>query len=239
MFKDLEIAGVEPSSMLERPGYISAIIFLNGCNFRCPFCHNPDLVLKNPDIKPYPLKEVLKLLKQKKGWVDSVILSGGEPTIYKEIPQFIKKVKDMGFSMGIHTNGTNPEMIKKLTDRNLLSYLAMDLKNDQQDYAKTAGLKKINFFNIQKTLNIIKSLDREKIETIVRITVVPGLIDRENIKKMGGLLKGIKKVSLQQFRPVNCLDKNFEKIKPYDKLELNKMADILEQTVEEVERGFI
>ena len=237
--ENIKIAGLEPSSMLEREGYISAIVFLMGCNFKCPFCHNPELIKdEKGEIVFYPISELLKDLYKKKGWVDNVILTGGEPTLYSNLDEFIKEIKKMGFDVGIHTNGTNPDLLKKLIDEKLLSYIAMDIKSSEEKYAETVGLKKININKIKRSIELIKKA-KDNSDIVFRTTVVPGLVDMEDIKGIGELLKGAKVASLQQFRPMKCLDKKYEKLEPYNVQHLHKMADMLENYVEEVKREYI
>ena len=251
MFSRIKIGGVEPGSLLERPGLISAIVFLKNCNFRCPYCHNPELVFNDKAVPDYPAEELFKLLKQKKGWVDSVIFTGGEPSLYPDLPKLIKAVKELGVEPGIHTNGSNPEMLAALLKADLLNYIAMDVKNHQEKYFKTIGLEKLNrieksenfakdemWKKIAKSIELIKKAPK-KIETIFRITVAPGLVEEADIVKIGQLIKGAPKASIQQFRPIKCLDKSFEKLKPYPKEVLEKMADELEKFVGQVEREFL
>ncbi|MBD3238536.1 MAG: anaerobic ribonucleoside-triphosphate reductase activating protein [Candidatus Moranbacteria bacterium] len=235
----LQIGGLEPASMLERKGNISSIIFVLGCNYRCGFCHNPELVFNTKgEIQPYPHQEVLKILKSKKNWIDSVIFTGGEPTIYQGLPNFMHKVKNLDLSIGLHTNGTNPKMIEEILEQNLLDYLAMDVKNHLAKYTQTVGLEKINLDSIKQSIQLVLQT-QDQIQTVFRTTVVPNLIQKKDLPKIGRLIKGAKKACLQQFRPLRCLDKKFEKIQPYDKLVLDQMADILEQYVETVDRDYL
>ncbi|MBU2025376.1 MAG: anaerobic ribonucleoside-triphosphate reductase activating protein [Patescibacteria group bacterium] len=237
MFESVKIAGVEPASMLERPGFISSIVFLQGCNFRCPFCHNPELISSKEKITPFPYKEFLNILNNKKHWVDSVIFTGGEPSLYPELPALIAKIKEMGFETGIHTNGTNPAMLKSLLKNNLIDYVALDVKNTPAKYLKTIGRKTQNLDPIFKSIELTLKAP-QNVDTIFRTTIVPGLIEPGDIRKIGQLIKGAKKASLQQFRPIKCFNQEYEKITPYDSQTLNKMADILKNYVKEVEREF-
>ena len=238
MFESIKVGGLEPASMLEQPGLISAVVFLMGCNFRCPFCHNPELLSGSKKVALYPIPELLADIFKKKGWVDSVVFTGGEPTLYRELPDLMKKIKAEGFEIGIHTNGTNPAMLKKLLKENVLSYLAMDIKNSEEKYVRTAGKKKIDFDSIKKSIKEVKNANPE-VNTVFRITIVPGLVDTEDIEKIGKLIKGARKISIQQFRSLKCVDKKYEEIKPYEVEALHEMADIMEEYVEEVDREFI
>ncbi len=238
MFKNIKIGGIEPASMLERPGFISAIVFLLGCNFRCPFCHNPELVTTTEEITLYPTEEVLKMLKAKKGWVDSVIFTGGEPTLHPGLPLLIKEVRKMGFQAGLHTNGTNPAMLKDLLAEDLLSYVAMDVKNRPAKYGETVGIKDFDVEPVKENVRLMLNAKPE-VDTIFRTTAVPDLVTEEDIEEIGKWIKGGKKAALQQFRTLKCIDKEYEKKTPYSKETLNRMADTLEKYVDQVEREFI
>jgi pyruvate formate lyase activating enzyme len=237
-FKNIKVGGIEPVSMLERPGFISSIIFLAGCNFRCPFCHNPELVTKVDEITLYPIEEIFKILKAKQGWVDSVIFTGGEPTLHSELPLFIEEVRKMGFQTGLHTNGTNPAMLRELLTNDLLDYVAMDVKNSLTKYGETVGMKNFNVGPIKENIKLMLAA-KPAVDTIFRTTVVPDLVTLDDIKEIGKLIKGGKRAALQQFRPLKCVDEDYEKKIPYSKAVLGKMADVLEKYVTKVEREFI
>ncbi|MHA1127104.1 MAG: anaerobic ribonucleoside-triphosphate reductase activating protein [Candidatus Heimdallarchaeota archaeon] len=225
----LEIKGYRQSSLLEWPGLIADSIFLAGCNFRCPYCHNPDLVALDI-VESYDINEVLAELEKraKTKWLDGVSVTGGEPTMSKRLPEFLKIIKGMGLKAKIDTNGSFPDVVQKLIDEELISYIAMDIKAIPEKYHLAAG-KKVDIKPIKKTIAIIinSGIDHE-----FRTTVVPTIVDVENdISKIAKMIKGAKRYYLQQFRPVRCYDKEFEKLVPYN-------LGLLEEAVEKIKTKF-
>jgi len=229
----MKIGGLQKLTLVDYPNKIAATVFLTGCNFKCGFCHNPSLVdakeMKNqPEI---PEKEFFKFLKSKQGLVDGICITGGEPTINSDLPEFIKKIKKLNFSIKLDTNGNNPEVLKKLIEEKLLNFVAMDIKTSLDKYEKAVNTK-INLENIKKSVEIIKN---SGIDYEFRTTVVPGIVDREDIEKIGQWLKGAKKFALQQFRNQKVLNKEFEKVVPYWDDTLKEFEKILEKYIDRVE----
>lgn len=235
----MEIAGYLKTSLIEWPGKITSVIFTSGCNFRCPFCHNADLVLNK---KPFLIKvsEVLVDLEKRKKWTDAVVVTGGEPTLQPDLDLFLQKCKNLGFLTMVHTNGTNPLVISKLLGKKLVDSWAMDLKGDFENYEKFTGIK-TEVENIKKSLQLIA---KNKSEFELRTTVVPRLHNRKNLAKLAGQLKKeienfkLKTVNyrwfLQQFQPINCLDKKYLKIVPYSKQDLEKIYQDLQKIIPEI-----
>jgi len=220
----LPIKGILPMTTVDYKGKIASTIFLQGCNFRCPFCHNPELVLISDAgatdstlLKP---DEVIYFLKENKEWVDAVCISGGEPTIHKGLPEFISQLKKAGFSVKIQTNGTNPKMLKKLIDEKLLDYISMDIKAPIEKYELFAGAK-LNKESIKESAALIMA---SGIEYSFHTTVSPEL-NLSDIKQIGIWLSGAKTYYLQQFRPEKTLDPEYGKKIPRSTEELNEMAD--------------
>jgi len=222
----ISIGGLQKNSLIDYPGLVSCIIFCNGCNFRCGFCHNKDLVLpdKRREIKQ---EKIFDFLKKRQGLIDGVVVTGGEPTIYKSLPDFFKKIKDLGYLLKLDTNGTSPDMLKQLIKKDLVDFIAMDIKASFENYSKAAGVEDINVENIKKSIEIIKGFDNHEFRT----TVVPGIVNKEEIKKIGEIVKGAKKHALQQFRPKNTLKKEFSELKPFKKDKLKEFKKILDKQV--------
>ncbi len=235
----MNIGGLEKFSLIDYPGKICAVIFLSGCNFRCGFCHNPQLV--DPKlIKTQPVmseKEALDFLKTRKGKLDGVCITGGEPTVWKNLEKFILKVKRLGLLVKLDTNGTDPKLVKKLIKSGLVDYFAIDIKNSPAKYGKTAGVN-VRVGDIEKSLKLIA---RHNIPLELRTTVVSNLHileDIEAIKKWLLDLDVADKICLyaiQQFRSGNNLKEEFKNIAPYEENELQKMADILRTIIKKVE----
>ena len=199
------IGGLEKLSLIDFPGEIATVVFTKSCNFRCHFCYNPMLVLANGEGESENMEEdyslisendLLLFLSDRAGKISGVVITGGEPTLHNDLPEFIKKIRKMGLKVKLDTNGTNPEMIKKLIKENLLDYIAMDIKAPLDDYEKVVGLP-IEKNEIIKSIKIIKS---SKLPYEFRSTLVPGLHDKNDILKMSKELAGSKKWFLQKFK---------------------------------------
>lgn len=237
----MQIGGLQKFSLIDYPGKISAVVFLCGCNFRCGFCHNSELVILEL-LKVQPKideKEFFDFLGERRGKLDGVCITGGEPTIWQDLPEFIGKIKALGFLVKLDTNGTNPEMVKKLIDLNLVDHFAIDIKNSPDKYKQTVNAN-INLTDIEKTLKIIAT---HNVPLELRTTAVPGLISREDFVKIKewlevlGVLEKALLYAIQQFRPLKTLNKEFEKIKPYSEEELREIGKVLKGKVEMEIRG--
>lgn len=212
------IGGLQKFTLIDYPNKLAATVFLTGCNFRCPWCYSSELVLLEK-IKEQPKiseKEFFDFLNLRKGFLEGVVICGGEPCLNKDLPNFVKKIKKAGYAVKIDTNGSNPNMLKNLIDKKLIDYVAMDVKTqsyDQKDksYNRITGVK-INLNKIKKSIKLIKD---SNIDYEFRTTVVPGLHKKHDIVQIARELSPAKKYYLQSFRPEKTLDPKFEKIKPY------------------------
>ena len=230
------IASYLKTSLIEWPDKIASIIFTPGCNFRCPFCHNASLV-KNSGLSLIAEDKVLADLKKRKTWIDAVVVTGGEPTLQVDLYKFLRKVKKMALSTMIHTNGTGSESVSRLLKERLLDYIAMDLKGDFEDYARYTGNVEPQMSKVKSSMELIVG---SGVEYEFRTTVVPGLHDLENLKRLANELKNIihntkykiqPRWYLQQFQPKNNLDKKFLKIKPYSKEEMENFQRHLQKII--------
>ena len=223
------IKGLEKQTVLDYPDKLACTIFTFGCNFRCGFCHNPELVVDDgrTEIKQ---EEILKFLNERKDFLDGVCITGGEPTMNKDLLEFISKIKEMGFAVKLDTNGSNPEMLRELIDKKLVDYIAMDIKAPLEKYAAVAN-SKVNADDIQKSVDLIRNFPDYEF----RITVVPGLFDEEDAKKIGEWLKGSKNFYIQQFRGIKTLDKSFVGKEPFSKLELGVLCNVMKPFFERCE----
>jgi len=209
----MKIGGLQKLTLIDYPGRLAATIFLCGCNFHCPWCYSSELVLPEK-IKNQPKiseKEFFKFLKERKKLLDGLVLCGGEPSINKKLPAFIKKIKKLGYSVKLDTNGSNPKMLKKLIDEKLIDYVAMDIKASKEKYNKSTGVK-VNLKKIQKSIDILK---KGEVDYEFRSTIVPSFHTKEDIIEMAKWIRGAKRYYLQNFRPEKTIDPKFEKIKPY------------------------
>ncbi len=212
----MEIAGFQRVSLIDYPGRMATLLFVTGCNMRCPFCHNADLVLKNyKKLTVYPEQEVLQKLKESKAFVDAVQISGGEPTLWSDLPQFIRKCKKLGFSVKLDTNGTNPAMVEKLLKEKQLDYVAMDIKAplNNERYSKSIGVKSDAL--LEKINQTIDLLLNSKIDYEFRTTLVPGLVSVSDVMDIAVRIRNANAYYLQQFKSANTLDPALRRVEPY------------------------
>ena len=228
----MEFKGFIKTSVIEYPGKIVSVAFVGGCNFRCPFCQNPDLVLNSQSLPSISEKEVIDHLLSRRKWLDGLVITGGEPMLEKDLPNFLSKIKKEGFLVEIETNGTNPGMLRDLVKRSLIDYLALDIKApfEWEKYSKAAGIVDENLFG--KVKESVKILSGSNIDYELRTTVVPGLVDQEDLISIARSFGNVKKYVLQQFVPKITLDKQYEKIKPYSKDKLEEMKEKIADYVE-------
>ena len=220
----MEIGGLQKLTLIDYPGRIAATVFIIGCDFRCPFCYSPELVLpeKIKNQPRIPEKDFFDFLKERKGLLEGIVLCGGEPTLYGELPDFCKKIKKLGYLVKLDTNGSNPEMLKKLISGKLIDYVAMDVKAQKEKYSETTGVK-VDIKKIEESINVLKN---NKIDFEFRTTVVPTFHTQEDIFKIAQWIRPAQKYYLQNFRPEKTLDPKFEKIKPHPQeylLEIQKV----------------
>lgn len=196
-FRQMIIAGLQKHTLIDYPGKVAATIFISGCNFKCPFCHNPELVLPEEikKGKELPLKEVFAFLEERKGFLDGVVICGGEPTIHSDLDNFIFKIKKMGFLIKLDTNGYNPEMLEKLIDKKLVDYIAMDIKASKEKYNKLAGAR-VDLQKIEQSIGLLKNRAKDY---EFRTTLVPGMIEKEDILKIVLWIAPAKKYVIQNF----------------------------------------
>ena len=218
----VEIKGYIPSSLLDYPGKICSVIFLPNCNFRCPFCQNPDLINKPDKIPNIEPKKIFEHLKSRRKWLDGVCITGGEPCLHKGLPEFLLEVKKLRFLVKLDTNGANTKMLKELIEKKLIDYIAMDVKAPLKDYDKVAKVK-VNKKNIQESINLIK---KSKVDYEFRTTVIPKFTGKKEIEEIGKWLKGSKRYCIQQFRPLITLDESFMNEKIYTPKELKELAEV-------------
>jgi pyruvate formate lyase activating enzyme len=200
----MKIGGIQKVSLIDFPGKISTVVFTQGCNFRCEFCHNPSLVL--PEMFDHVIDDgdVLSFLESRKGLIDGVVLSGGEPTIQVDLCQFIEKIKKMGFLVKLDTNGTNPDVLSDLYSKNLLDYVAMDIKHVLEKYSIIVG-KNVDIQKIQQSISIIinSGVDYE-----FRTTIVPKFHSVDDIKQIVRLIDGANCFVFQEFVPDHAINHN-------------------------------
>ena len=199
----MKIGGFAPVTLLDYPGKVAATVFSVGCNFCCPFCHNPELVLPASGLEAgggeFKSKEerLFKFLKKRQGKLDGVCITGGEPTLHQDLPEFIAKIKDLGFLVKLDTNGTRPDALKHLFDKQLLDFVAMDIKTSIEKYPQACGVK-IDPGRIQLSTELIRN--NRQIDYEFRTTAVGGIHTEEDLKDIGRWLRGAKRFVLQRYQ---------------------------------------
>ena len=214
----MEIKGVVDLSLVDWNGKLSSVIFLPRCNFRCPFCHNYALVLHPEEEKTIPFERVEDYLRKQRDWLDGVCITGGEPTLHADLPEFCSTLKDTGLPVKIDTNGTNPGMMEELIEKGLVDYVAMDIKAPLtvKKYSKATGVDAKNFLG--KVKETVGTLLNSRIDYEFRTTVVPTLHNEEDIEEISLDIRGCKKYVLQKFDVSigkKTLDPAFGKLKAF------------------------
>ena len=191
------IAGLQKLTLLDFPGKTACTVFTPGCNFRCPFCHNALLVTDIDGGTFLDEEEFFSFLNKRKGILEGVAITGGEPTLQRELPLFIKRIKDLGFLVKLDTNGTNPEMLGTLIEEGLVDRVAMDVKNDPSLYGGTAGLKNFDITGVARSRDLLLE---GRCDYEFRTTVVRGLHTKESLKGAARWIEGAKEYWLQQYK---------------------------------------
>ncbi len=226
----MQIKGWVKSTLLDYPGRVAACLFCGSCNLRCPNCHNRQLVLTPHDLPDIPDTEVFAFLQRRRGLLDGVVISGGEPTLQPDLPDFCRHVHELGFLVKLDTNGYRPEMLKHLLDQGLLDYVAMDLKAPPSKYSHLSGID-IDIQRIQQSIDVLMNgtTDYE-----FRTTVVPGMLTDQDIEAIARWISGAQRYFLQQFVPHNTLDPSMGRLIPYLPAQLNAMAEAARTWVAQV-----
>ena len=225
----MRFGGLQKNSFIDYPKKISCVIFVNGCNFHCPFCHNPDLLSASDGI--LSRNDIIRFLEERTDFLDAVVISGGEPTLQIDLPGFCEKVKSMGYLLKVDTNGSQPSVIRQLVKNGLVDYLAMDIKTDPANYPPHIAT------NIapETILESIQRVMTAGIEYEFRTTCVRPIIDADILLGIGKIVKNAKRYALQQFRNHQVLDPDFFKTHhhQYGMDEMRTFKNIMEKNVEE------
>ena len=191
----MKIGGLQKLSLLDFPEKTACIVFTEGCNLRCPFCHNASLVTRGGDFVTED--ELFTLLTRRKGVLDGVVITGGEPLLHKDLMDLIIKIKEKGYLVKLDTNGCFPDRLNEIIESGLIDYVAMDVKNSPDKYAQTVGIKD---FDVQPVKDSVQLLKRGKVDYEFRTTVVKPFFDETDFMKIGEWIKGANKYYLQKFK---------------------------------------
>lgn len=227
----MEIKGFVKTSLVDWDGKVASVIFLPFCNFDCGFCHSSELAKNSKKLPNIFLKQILDFLEKKVGWVDGVVITGGEPTLHKKgLVDLVKKIKNLGYKIKLDTNGSDPDLLKEMIDKKLIDYVAMDIKTSKEKYQLAINKK----CDVSKVDQSVRLLLKNNISYEFRTTAVPGVVSKEDFERIGEWISGAKVYAIQQFRNIDVADKKFAKVKPYKKEELESFAGIIKNKVKKV-----
>lgn len=230
----MQIHGLNKTTLLDYPEHVAATVFTGGCNFRCPFCHNGDLVLRTANVPLIPEEEVLAYLEKRKGILEGVCITGGEPTLQKDLDVFIRKVKAMGYLVKLDTNGYKPEVLRELLEEGLPNYVAMDVKASLLNYGRAVGVSAAaTIFDTSPIEESIALLKKSSIPYEFRTTVVKGIHKEEEFEEIGKLLSGCRAYYIQSYRHnENVIAPGYME---YSVEELRRMANRAKKYIDKVE----
>lgn len=227
----LKISGLQKSSLLDYPDRISAVLFTHGCNLRCPYCHNPELVIeefcKGTEISQ---KDLFEFLRRRVGKLEGVVITGGEPLLHNDLEEFVKKIKNMGYLVKLDTNGTFPKRLQKIIDHRLVDYLAMDVKYSKSQYIISSADRGIGE-KIRESIEIIKN---SGIDYEFRTTFVKKIHNLESAEKIGEMIEGANSYYIQNFRPGKTINPSLTSENSFTKKELEQIRKIMKKYVKNV-----
>ncbi|MEG1576013.1 MAG: anaerobic ribonucleoside-triphosphate reductase activating protein [Clostridium sp.] len=224
----MKISGLQKTTLLDYPGHVASTVFLGGCNFRCPFCHNSDLLGSDAE-ELFTEESVLTFLKKRSSVLEGICITGGEPTLQPDLEAFIKKVRTLGLSVKLDTNGYRPDVLKSLCSKGLLDYVAMDIKSGKSGYSKTAGLKHMDISLIEESVDFLL---RHTVPYEFRTTVVKELHSSDDFREIAPWISGCSHYYIQSYKDSeNVLTAGFSAC---TKEELLAFADIVSPYVEQV-----
>lgn len=227
------LCGLQKTTLLDFPGHVACTVFTGGCNFRCPYCQNSELVLDPAAFPKLSEDEVMTFLKRRKGILEGVCITGGEPTLQPDLPEFLRKVRELGYLVKLDTNGYRPEVLQSLMEEGLLDYVAMDVKASKEKYARTVGVSSVDLARLDRSISLL--LGQDKIPYEFRTTVVKGLHDLADFEEIGKWLAGARVLFLQGYRESeNVLDPSLC-MGSYELTELECMAEKARKYIARVE----
>ena len=228
----MKVTGIQKLTLLDYPGVVACTVFTAGCNFRCPFCHNAMLVLPEQiDDECLTDDEVFGFLKKRRGVLDGVAVTGGEPLLHADMPEFLARVKELGYKIKLDTNGSNTELLSEIVKNKLVDRVAMDIKNAPEEYARTIGLKSFDIAPVERSKEMLL---RGDIDYEFRTTVVKGIHTKESLIGAAKWIKGAKKYYLQQFKDSGNLILP-DGLSAYDEKQMHALADAVRDYVPTVE----
>ena len=228
----MKVTGIQKLTLLDYPGVVACTVFTAGCNFRCPFCHNAMLVLPEQiDDECLTDDEVFGFLKKRRGVLDGVAVTGGEPLLHADMPEFLARVKELGYKIKLDTNGSNPELLSEIIKNKLIDRVAMDIKNAPEEYARTIGLESFDIAPVERSKEMLLSGETDY---EFRTTVVKGIHTKESLIGAAKWIEGAKEYYLQQFKDSGNLILP-DGLSAYDEKQMHALADAVRDYVPTVE----
>ncbi len=227
------IKGFLPVSMLDWEGKLCAVIFMGGCSFRCPFCHNPDLVLDPEAFEDISWDEVAEHLENKRGWLDGVTVTGGEPTLHADLPRLLDLIHARALGVKLDTNGYQPEPLQELLEADLVDFVAMDVKASAEGYARATG----RLVDLGRLNRSIRAIIDSGLPHEFRCTVVPGLVELPDLLHIAAWIDGAARLTLQQYNPAETLDPALQEVPALPDETLHAWAEACSQIVPTAVRG--
>jgi len=226
----VEIKGIEKFSSRDFPGHISSTVFLGGCNFRCPYCHNAELALRPETLQTTPVDIFLSYLDGRRGWLEGICLTGGEPLLHETVEDLVRVIRERGLLVKLDTNGSFPERLEGLLSSGLLDWVAMDVKAPLERYREVTR-SNVDVERIVRSVDVIR---KSGVRCTFRTTVVPGLVGKDDVMKIGEWLHGVESYSIQPFVANDPIDPAYLEKKPYSRTELEAILDAARPYFEDV-----
>lgn len=228
----MKIVGLQKLTLLDYPEHVACTIFFGGCNLRCPFCHNMDLVLNSSNYEEISIDTILKFLEERKNKLEGVAITGGEPLINNDIKALLYEIKNLGFSIKLDTNGFYPKLLNEIINENLIDMVAMDIKSGFTNYSKVSGISFSNDDYIENLKESIKIIMNSNIDYEFRTTCVKGLHEENDFHEIKNMIAGAKKYFLQNYNEPK--DNKIENFSPFSKEELENFVKIVSETIKNV-----
>ena len=228
----MNLKGWVRTSLIDYDAHIATVLFTGGCNFRCPMCHNADLVLRPEELPSLPAETVWRFLARRRGLVDGVVITGGEPTLQTDLIPFLQRLHEKNLDVKLDTNGYRPEVLSDLLRAGVVDYVAMDVKAPPGKYAQLAGIPHLAVARIDRSIDLLKG---SAVPYEFRTTVAPGLLDGDDVEAIARWIAEAARYTLQQFRPVDTLDPTLDAQSPYPNTTLQTLAQRAEAWVPHVD----
>ncbi|MDY0189858.1 MAG: anaerobic ribonucleoside-triphosphate reductase activating protein [Desulfuromonas sp.] len=226
----MAIKGFQGTSLLDFPQRVASLVFYGGCNLRCPYCHNPELVQQPDNYPDIPLTDIVAMLEQRCGFIDGVVVSGGEPTLNSDLPELLRQIKSLQLQVKLDTNGLRPQVLAALLEQELLDFVGLDVKTAPNRYGQLHNVA----VDAEAILQSVEILKNAAVEVEFRTTCVPHIVTLDDIHAIGEILRGAPQWVLQQFVAAPAMDEELRQCEPYSTQQLQEFATVGQQYVAQV-----